>query len=224
MRKDIDLTATVYLNGEEVGRHNNAFYPCGAGRSWTTTCGARPRSGPCGARSSRWPWRWSPSRADSTCTESTKAPIGPARSVTASAGWRGGLPLDKTAEVTLPANRATVIASCDASELTRRGETTHIGFALLTREVREAARATLVQPFFREMKWPKAEVSVRRRKGMAIFESDAFAWRVCLDLDGEQPLQDNFFDVLPGIPTVLDWPAALGRPRVLRVGNGHAGN
>jgi hypothetical protein len=32
-------------------------------------------------------------------------------------------------------------------------------------------------------------------------------------------LPDNFFDVLPGIPTVLDWPEELGEPRVLRVGN-----
>ncbi len=57
------------------------------------------------------------------------------------------------------------------------------------------------------------------RRARPIFESDAFAWRVCLDLDGETPLPDNFFDVLPGIPTVLDWPDSLAAPRVLRVAN-----
>jgi hypothetical protein len=51
------------------------------------------------------------------------------------------------------------------------------------------------------------------------FTSKTFAWRACLDLDGERPLPDNFFDVFPGIPTVLEWPAALGQPRILRVGN-----
>ena len=56
--------------------------------------------------------------------------------------------------------------------------------------------------------------------GKAIFTSDTFAWRVCLDLDGETRLPDNFFDVLPGIPTVLDWPDALGEPVVVKVANG----
>jgi beta-mannosidase len=62
-------------------------------------------------------------------------------------------------------------------------------------------------------------VTVRREGEQVVFESDAFAWRVCLDLDGERALPDNFFDVLPGIPTVLDWPEALGEPRIIRIGN-----
>ena len=64
---------------------------------------------------------------------------------------------------------------------------------------------------------PRAGVG--RQSGRAIFESETFAWRVCLDLDGETALPDNFFDVFPGIPTVLDWPDALGEPVVLRQGN-----
>ena len=40
----------------------------------------------------------------------------------------------------------------------------------------------------------------------------------CLDLDGEYRLPDNFFDVWPGIPTVMEWPRGLPAPRVLRVG------
>ena len=70
------------------------------------------------------------------------------------------------------------------------------------------------------MVWPVAEVKVRHEGGTAIFESDAFAWRVCLDLVGETRLPDNFFDVFPGVPTVLDWPAALGEPVVVKVANG----
>ena len=69
------------------------------------------------------------------------------------------------------------------------------------------------------MLWPRAEVRVRREGGRAIFESDVFAWRVCLDLDGETRLPDNFFDILPGVPTVLDWPDSLGEPRIFRLGN-----
>ena len=46
-----------------------------------------------------------------------------------------------------------------------------------------------------------------------------FAWRVCLDLDGERPLADNFFDVYPGIPTALDWPRTFGVPKIIQIGN-----
>ena len=69
------------------------------------------------------------------------------------------------------------------------------------------------------MRWPKAKVKVARRGGKAVFSSDTFAWRVCLDLDGDRPLSDNFFDILPGVPVELDWPARLGEPKILRVGN-----
>ena len=51
------------------------------------------------------------------------------------------------------------------------------------------------------------------------FTSNTFAWRVCLDLDGELPLPDNFFDLLPGIAYTLPWRAEWGEPKVLRVGN-----
>ena len=60
---------------------------------------------------------------------------------------------------------------------------------------------------------------VEQRDGQAVFTCDTFAWRVCLDLDGEQPFADNFFDVLPGIPYAVPWPDALGAPRVLDTGN-----
>ena len=69
------------------------------------------------------------------------------------------------------------------------------------------------------MAWPAAKVSVKRGGGKATFTCRTFAWRVCLDLDGEQALPDNFFDVYPGIPTVLPWPQKLGNPKILRIGN-----
>jgi hypothetical protein len=94
-----------------------------------------------------------------------------------------------------------------------------VAFAVLSDGEKEIARDTLILPLYREMKWPRARVNVRLKGGKAIFTSKTFAFRVCLDLDGERALPDNFFDVYPGIPTVLDWPRRLGVPRVLRVGN-----
>ena len=131
----------------------------------------------------------------------------------------GGYPVDIRRRVTLPANASTLIAEFEAAEWTRLGERTHGAFAILSQNGREVARDRLFLPYFKEMIWPRAHVRVRREGDKAIFESDTFAWRVCLDLDGERALPDNFFDILPGIPTVLKWPAELGEPKVLRIGN-----
>ena len=49
--------------------------------------------------------------------------------------------------------------------------------------------------------------------------ADAFAWGVCLDVDGEAALADNCFDLLPGIPYVMPWGAGLGEPKVVRLGS-----
>jgi beta-mannosidase len=131
----------------------------------------------------------------------------------------GRYPLDKTQAVTLPANASTPIAEFDAALWDKLGIETHIAFALLHADGKEIARDRLFLPLFKEMKWPKATVIVRQSDGKAIFQSHTFAWRVCLDLDGEKSLPDNFFDVYPGIPTVLDWPKRLGKPKILRIGN-----
>jgi beta-mannosidase len=131
----------------------------------------------------------------------------------------GGYPIDQRKKVSLPPNASTLVGEFGEADWLRLGEKTHGAFAILSREGVEIAREKLLLPFFKEMIWPKASVTVRREKGKAIFESETFAWRVCLDLDGETPLPDNFFDLLPGVPYVLDWPAALREPKVLRVGN-----
>lgn len=131
----------------------------------------------------------------------------------------GGYPLEGRQAVTLPPNASSLLAEFPLETWEALGETTHLAFALLTRDGVEAARDIFCLKFFKEMAWPETRVAIRREAGKAILESQTFAWRVCLDLDGEQPLPDNFFDLLPGIPTVLDWPDNLGEVRVLRVGN-----
>jgi hypothetical protein len=146
------------------------------------------------------------------------------------AGWSGTVrygimalagqyPLDESRPVTLPANTSRVIGEFDARAWDKLGVKSHVAFAILSNSTGEAARDALILPYFREMKWPQARVKVKVADGKAIFTSSTFAWRVCLDLDGEQALPDNFFDVFPGIPTVLNWPKHLGAPRILRIGN-----
>ncbi len=104
----LDLAATVYLNGREVGRHANSFYPC---------------------------------------------------------------QIDVTAALQAGENVLVV-----------------------------AIVSGLFPPYYKEMASPPAKVSVRREDGRAIFQSEAFAWRVCLDLDGEARLPDNYIGLLPASP------------------------
>jgi beta-mannosidase len=133
---------------------------------------------------------------------------------------KGGYPLDRMIEASLPANASTLLGEFPEKAWLKLGEKTHGAFAqLIAEDGTEASRDRLFLPFFKEMKWPKATVAVKRKGGKAIFTSSSFAWRVCLDLDGEKPYPDNFFDILPGIPVVLDWPAKLGAPKILRLGN-----
>ena len=76
----------------------------------------------------------------------------------------------------------------------------------------------LCRLLFREMQWPRAEVRVRREDGSAVFECDTYAWNVCIDLDGDRGISDNFFDLFPGVPHVIPWSADAA-PRIHRVGN-----
>jgi beta-mannosidase len=132
---------------------------------------------------------------------------------------KGAYPFERTIPVKLPGNASTVLAEFSAAEWDTLGITKHVAFARLLHKGSEVARDALVLPFFREMEWPKAQVAVEVANGFATFTSNSFAWRVCLDLDGTQPLSDNFFDVYPGIPTVLPWPESLGEPKIVRWGN-----
>ena len=95
-----------------------------------------------------------------------------------------------------------------------------IAFAMLTRNGVLLARNRLIRPLFKEMNWAKPEIRVRRDQGYAIFESASLVWGVCLDLDGDQPLEDNFFDLYPGVPYRIAWPHAE-LPHILFTGNLH---
>jgi beta-mannosidase len=81
-----------------------------------------------------------------------------------------------------------------------------------------AAWVRLLLPRFKDLSWPAPRIDVRVEQGSAIFRSDVFVWGVCLDLDGDTPLEDNFFDVFPGMEHAIAWPYQEG-PRVRFSGN-----
>jgi beta-mannosidase len=128
----------------------------------------------------------------------------------------GGYPLDRRADVELPPNASTPLARFPVKEW--KSPAKSAAFAMLTRGGSLLARNGLFLPFFKDLEWPPARVRATVKSGRAVFESKAFAWGVCLDLDGETPLPDNFFDVYPGVPYSIPWPGRKP-PKVLRVGN-----
>ncbi|MBU4201301.1 MAG: hypothetical protein KKE37_08140 [Verrucomicrobia bacterium] len=128
----------------------------------------------------------------------------------------GGRPLDRTLQVTLPPNASTRIVSFKRREW--KDPAASAAFAMLVQSDAVVARNRLFRPFFKDLKWAIPQLKVRLEKGKAIFTSDTFVWGVCLDLNGQKLMPDNFFDVYPGIPHVIPWKGAR-KPEVRFVGN-----
>jgi len=129
----------------------------------------------------------------------------------------GQYPLDSTFAVTLAPNASTRLATFPRSTWT--DPTTQLAFAVLSRSGQTLARNRLILPFYKDLKWPAANVKVSLdNAGRAVFTCDRFAFNVCIDLDGTGPLPDNMFDLYPGQPHTIPWPNATP-PRVLYVGN-----
>jgi beta-mannosidase len=131
----------------------------------------------------------------------------------------GGMPLELCQQASLPANASVLLAEFPLETWKQHGVESHAAFARLCSGVRLVSQDVLLLPTFAEMSWPKAEVILSQTGDTVTFTSASFAWRVCIDLDGELPLPDNFFDLLPGIPYTLPWSAAWGQPKIVQVGN-----
>jgi len=132
----------------------------------------------------------------------------------------GGLPLDQRIPVTLPANASTPLArferaQWEALDLRRTG-----AFALLLgRGQSPLAQHRLFLERFKDLAFAAPQITLTRQGEWLTLISDAFAWGVCLDVDGEAPLADNCFDLLPGIAHTMPWSTELGEPRIVRLGN-----
>ena len=124
--------------------------------------------------------------------------------------------LDRGQAVVLAPNASTWLADFPASAWTARRAS--LAFAVLTQGARLLARNRLFDQLFKDWAWPSARVRVKVKDGRATFTCDRFAWGVCLDLDGESPLDDNFFDIYPDQPHSIAWRSKTP-PRVLHVGN-----
>jgi beta-mannosidase len=128
----------------------------------------------------------------------------------------GDYPLDYQLPVTIPANTSREIAGFSRDQWERTDRS--MAFAALTQEGRVIARNRLCEPFFRDLHWPVANVRCTVKGGVARFESESYAWGICLDLDGAEALADNFFDLYPGMVHEIAWPRSTP-PVIRRIGN-----
>ncbi|HMO26411.1 MAG TPA: hypothetical protein PKB10_09085, partial [Tepidisphaeraceae bacterium] len=130
--------------------------------------------------------------------------------------FAGEYAIDKSLPIELPPNASTVLARLPRSVLSNPTEMA--AFAELRRGGHVIARSRLILPLYREIDWPPAPVRVRVEEREAVFSCNTFALQVCIDLNGEGAVMDNFFDIFPGSETRIPWTSA--DPPVVRfVGN-----
>ena len=146
------------------------------------------------------------------------------------AAWRGELdyglftldgqyPLRARITAHLSANASTRLASFTRAEWEAVGLQRSGAFAVLSCTGEQVAQHRLFCARFRDMTFASPQVTVTQEGDTVTLTCPVFAWGVCLDVEGEQPLADNCFDLLPGIPYRLQWLATLGEPAIAAIGS-----
>ena len=131
----------------------------------------------------------------------------------------GGLPLDCTEPVILEPNTASPLAHFERDLWEQTGLSCSGAFALLQKQERPISQHRMFLERFKALEFTEPEIRLTREGSDIVLSSEAFVWGLCLDLDGEWPLQDNCFDLIPEIPYRMPWHDELGDPAVERIGN-----
>lgn len=124
-------------------------------------------------------------------------------------------------EVTLAPNASTVLAEISMAAWKRLGFKKAGAYARLIKDGLTVAQHRLFLEKFKDLVWPRSrtQTQISLKNGRAAFLSKSFVWALTLDLDGETKVPDNAFDLIPGLPYVMDWPRAGGNPKLLKTGN-----
>lgn len=128
----------------------------------------------------------------------------------------GGLDLDEVRVTLPPAGVSDVHVLTGAAP---RGDAVHV--AELVDGGATVSSNRLLDGTFAELAWAPSQIDMDVIDGTAHVRSDVYELGVCLDLNGDAQLGDNFFDLLPGVPRTMPWPHAQP-PRVLFTGNSAA--
>ena len=134
-------------------------------------------------------------------------------------GLRGGCPLDTTIEVEVPPNSSRRLASLPMADLEVAGARSSGAFAVLLDGPSPLAQHRLFVERFRDLEWGEPRIQIERLEREVLFVADQFVWGACLDVEGDSDIADNCFDLLPGIPYRVPWPASAPDPLIVRAGN-----
>ena len=127
--------------------------------------------------------------------------------------------MDKAIDVSLPANESVKLASWSRKEWESAGPNATGAFALLEDKSGALSQHRLFIRRFKDLKFAAPRIHLKLDRNVLTVTSPVFTWGVCLDVDGDLPLADNCFDLLPGIPYRLAWSRACGKPAVARCGS-----
>lgn len=131
----------------------------------------------------------------------------------------GGMAIDETVDAAIPPNSSVELARIPMSDWSAAGTTESLAFALLLEEDKVVAQNRILVEKFKDLAWGDQDVTVERDGDDVVFSSASYVWGVCLDLDGDDPLPDNAFDLLPGIRYRIPWPRDRQVPAIIRTGN-----
>lgn len=96
--------------------------------------------------------------------------------------------------VTIPANSSAKLSSISQID------DGHIPYAQLYIDSKLICRRRFIDKPYNELGLKKCEITVKKHDGIAVYTADKFVLGVCIDLDGDKKLGDNFFDLYPGKP------------------------
>ena len=121
-------------------------------------------------------------------------------------GYNGTALLDKTVPVTIKENVSMPAVCMPAGAYpTLNGENTIVFCILYDENGKRISDNHLLLSKYYEMKLEQPNIQIDFKGETAVFTTDKPAFGVCLDLDGTNQLDDNMFDLLPGIPYTIGW-------------------
>jgi len=128
----------------------------------------------------------------------------------------GGLPVDIKASAVIPSNQSIILGTVKMEDWEALGANYSGVFAKLSSNGCLVAQNRLLMAKYWDIDWKAPKIKVFRDGNKAVFSSSAFAWAVCIEIDGETEVPDNCFDLIPGVDYSIDWPEDAPLPEVIK--------
>jgi len=130
----------------------------------------------------------------------------------------GGFQINESNPAFIPPNTSILLAVFPAKQWKEEDKKTSGAFSLLEQNGKMVAQYRFFMERFKDMKLLKPIVKITHGKDSVTFQSEVFIWGACIDIDGERKVEDNCFDLLPGIPYTIPW-TEKAMPKVIFTGN-----